>query len=152
MMRQSLVIVLTVYVSLVLCQSLDNRQQDLDEFITQLAQRNESRPIRPFQNPNPNQPTSSNQFWNGQNQGTQPQQQQQPWTGQNQVTPQQQPWNGQGQGQGQGQGFQPLPQQNTGQSSSFDPVSYPINNGQSPDRPTQNVNVSAFLQWHSFGK
>lgn len=106
-MRESLAIILTVYVSLVLCQVLNNRQQDLDEFITQLAQRNQSRPVQPFQNPN--QPSSSNQFWNDQSQGA-----------------------------------PPSPQLNTGQSSSFNPVSYPTSNGQSSNRPTHNVNVSAF--------
>lgn len=69
-MRESLAIILSVYVSLVLCQVvLNNRQQNIDEFIALLAKKNgnESTTLRPIQNPF-QRPT--NQFQYGQNQGS----------------------------------------------------------------------------------
>lgn len=70
-MRESLVIILTVYVSLVLCQDLNNRQNNIDEFIQQLGPQNgnENTTLKPIRNPFQN---TDNQFPNGQNQGPTP--------------------------------------------------------------------------------
>lgn len=114
-MRETLAIILTVYVSLVLCQELTNRQDSIDGFIQQLAQQNATlRPVRPFQNP------GTDQFSNGQNQGSTFGQQQPP-----SPAPSPSSW--------------PPPQQNTGQTS----LEYPSIGTQSPSRPVHKANVSA---------